>query len=166
MDRVFQFLHYIIILCCDAFSLLFFLCHWVAVSVFCVQVFLYCMLSFSFPTSFPENRKSVNLFFVPLVLWSWKILIIQASRFLLVLTLCQLRCLYLHMLISCVALLVIHSCCIYRPIALQLLWAAMWVLLRSVALRHSKNFHTNMHESNIRPNTIKSCRLLHVKRWS
>lgn len=129
-------------------------------SIFVLHVFFFISYEFSWEQ---EISKS---FFVPLVLWSWKILIIQASRFLLVLTLCQLRCLYLHMLISCVALLVIHSCCIYRPIALQLLWAAMWVLLRSVALRHSKNFHTNMHESNIRPNTIKSCRLLHVKRWS
>lgn len=40
-----------------------------AVSVFCVQVFLYCMFSFSFSRSFPENSqtngsnvKSVNLF--------------------------------------------------------------------------------------------------------
>lgn len=45
-----------------------------AVSVFCVQVFLYCMFSFSFPRSwsFPENSQtngskvkcqSINLFF-------------------------------------------------------------------------------------------------------
>lgn len=134
---------------------------------FCIACFLFLFLGVFLRTAKQmEVRWNQIFFFVPLVLWSWKILIIQASRFLLVLTLCQLRCLYLHMLINCVALLVIHSCCIYRPIALQLLWAAMWVLLRSVALRHSKNFHTNMHESNIRPNTIKSCRLLHVKRWS
>lgn len=138
-----------------------------AVSVFCVQVFLYCMFSFSFPKSFPENSRTNGSKVKSIICTTGALIMKDPYHTSIQISPCAYfvsATLFMHMLISCVALLVIHSCCIYTPIALQLLWAAMSVLLRSVALRHSKNFHTNMHESNIRHNTIKSCRLLHVKR--